>query len=200
MTDRILSQLIKLNIIDSEDEEIYRFGLEGIFLKLVHYLSYLFIAFLLHECMRFLLFLLAFLLLRKNAGGYHAKTRGGCYVSSCLTVLCVVICVKEAGGYQYALAAAGALMILADIVIFALAPLGNRNRILEPEEISFFQKRIYVFLILENILTVFLIIVGMRKYAFPVVLAIICEAILLLLEKMREGNNEVEQKINQQDV
>lgn len=27
MTDRILSQLIKLNIIEREDEEIYRFGL-----------------------------------------------------------------------------------------------------------------------------------------------------------------------------
>ena len=37
MTDRILSQLIKLNMIDSEDEEIYRFGLEGLSLKLIHY-------------------------------------------------------------------------------------------------------------------------------------------------------------------
>ena len=87
MTDRILNQLIKLNIIDSEDEEIYRFGLEGIFLKLIHYLSYFLIAALLREWVRFLLFFSAFLLLRKNAGGYHAKTKGGCYVSSCLTVL-----------------------------------------------------------------------------------------------------------------
>lgn len=200
MTDRILSQLIKLNIIDSEDEEIYRFGLEGISLKLIHYLSYLLIAVLLHEEMRFLIFLSAFLLLRKNAGGYHAKTKGGCYVSSCLTVLCMVICTKAAVGWKDLIPVAGILTALADMAIFALAPLGNRNRILDQKEIVDFRRRSYVFLMLENVSVVLLAVMGMKEYAFPVVLAIICEAVLLLLEKMREGSNEVEQKINHQDT
>ncbi|MDE7445140.1 MAG: accessory gene regulator B family protein [Lachnospiraceae bacterium] len=200
MTDRILSQLIKLNIIDSEDEEIYRFGLEGISLKLIHYLSYFLIAVLLHEWMRFLIFLSAFLLLRKNAGGYHAKTKIGCYASSCLTVLCMVICIKESACWKDIVPVAGILMVLADIAIFALAPLGNRNRILDWEESVAFRRRSYAFLILENVFVILLVVIGMKEYAFPVVLAIICEAVLLLLEKMREGSNEVEQKINHQDL
>ena len=40
MTDRIIKQLMKLQIINSEEEEIYRFGLEALFLKGVHYISY----------------------------------------------------------------------------------------------------------------------------------------------------------------
>ena len=200
MTDRVLNQLIKLNIIDSEDEEIYRFGLEGISLKLIHYLSYLLIAVLLHEGMRFLIFFSAFLLLRKNAGGYHAKTKGGCYVSSCITVLCMTICIKEAVGWRNLIPVTGILTVLADIVIFALAPLGNRNRILEQEEIIAFRRRSYAFLILENVFAILLVMIGIKEYAFPVVLAIICEVVLLLLEKMREGSNEVEQKINHQDT
>ncbi len=200
MTDRILNQLIKLNIIDSEDEEIYRFGLEGIFLKLIHYLSYFLIAALLREWVRFLLFFSAFLLLRKNAGGYHAKTKGGCYVSSCLTVLCVISCIKAAAYWQYAVPAAGILMLLADAAVFVLAPRGNRNRMLDQEERAAFRRRSYVFLIAENMLVILLLAIGLKEYAFPVMLAVICEAVLLLLEKMREGSNEVEQKINHQNT
>lgn len=200
MTDRLLNQLIKWNIIDSEDEEIYRFGLEGILLKLIHYFSYFLIALLLHEWMRFLIFFSAFLLLRKNAGGYHAKTKSGCYVSSCFTVLCMVLSIKEAAGLNEVIPVAGILMVLADMVIFALTPLGNRNRILEQEEIVAFRRRSYTFLMLENVFAILLVVTGMKGYAFPVVLAIICEAVLLLLEKMREGSNEVEQKINHQDT
>lgn len=200
MTDRILNQLIKLNIIDSEDEEIYRFGLEGIFLKLIHYLSYFLIAALLREWVRFLLFFSVFLLLRKNAGGYHAKTKGGCYVSSCLTVLCVIGGIKVAAYWQYAVPAAGILMLLADAAVFVLAPRGNRNRMLDQEETAAFRRKSYVFLTAENMLVILLLATGLKEYAFPVMLAVICEAVLLLLEKMREGSNEVEQKINHQNT
>lgn len=200
MTDRILSQLIKLNIIDSEDEDIYRFGLEGISLKLVHYLSYFLIATLLREWMRFLIFFSAFLLLRKNAGGYHAKTKGGCYVSSCLTVLCVIVCIKASAYWQYAAPAVGIIMLLADAAVFALAPRGNRNRVFDREETAAFRKRSYGFLTAENMLVILLWVTGVKEYVFPVMLAVICEAVLLLLEKMREGSNEVEQKINHQNT
>lgn len=200
MTDRILSQLIKLNIIDSEDEEIYRFGLEGILLKLIHYFSYFLIAVLFREWVRFFIFFSAFLFLRKNAGGYHAKTKGGCYVSSCLTVLCVIIGIKAAAYCQYAVPAAGILVLFADTAVFALAPRGNRNRMLDQEETAAFRRRSYGFLIAENMLAILLLAAGLKEYAFPVMLAVICEAVLLLLEKMREGSNEVEQKINHQST
>lgn len=150
MTDRILSQLIKLNMIDSEDEEIYRFGLEGLSLKLIHYTSYLVIAFLAHEMMRFLIFFAAFLVLRKNAGGYHAKTKAGCYISSCLTVSGIVVCFNLIDNFEIFLSGANILMILADLCIFIFAPLGNRNRVLEQEELMVFKKRSCEFLIFEK--------------------------------------------------
>lgn len=198
MTDKILSQLIKLNIINSEDEEIYRFGLEGLSLKLIHYTSYLIIAFFSCEVTRFLIFFAAFLPLRKSAGGYHAKTKGGCYISSCLTVLGMVISVKVIDDWKYVLPVGSILMILADVCIFLIAPLGNRNRMLDREERLIFKKRSYSILFLENILVLLLAVLGQKKYAIPVLLAITCEAILLLLEKMRKSGNEVEQE-NVQD-
>lgn len=194
MTDRLLAQLIRMDIIDSEDEEIYRFGLEGLFLKIVHYSSYLLIAFFTNEVIRFLIFFASFLPLRKSAGGYHAKTKEGCYISSCLTVLCMMICVRVITGWQYVLLAGSVFLILSDVCIFLIAPRGNRSRILDQEEILIFKKRSYGFLILENFLIILLIAIGQKKYAIPVLLAIACEGVLLLLEKMRKGSNKVEQK------
>lgn len=185
MTDRILSQLIKLNIIDREDEEIYRFGLEGLFLKLIHYTSYLVIALLTHEIICFLIFFAAFLVLRKSAGGYHAKTRGGCYVSSCFLVFCMMICIKMMVGSNYAEPAGCSLLLLSDLCIFTIAPLGNRNREYDPEETQLFRKRTVFFLILENALVVILRLAGKADYAVPIVMAAGVEAVLLLLEKIR---------------
>ena len=189
MTDRILSQLIKLNMIDSEDEEIYRFGLEGLSLKLIHYTSYLVIAFLAHEMMRFLIFFAAFLVLRKNAGGYHAKTKAGCYISSCLTVSGIVVCFNLIDNFEIFLSGANILMILADLCIFIFAPVGNRTRVLEQEELMVFKKRSCEFLIFENLLVILLVAIGQGKYAIPVILAIMCEALLLLLEKTRKKSS-----------
>ena len=121
-------------------------------------------------------------------------------MSSCLTVLCVISCIKAAAYWQYAVPAAGILMLLADAAVFVLAPRGNRNRMLDQEERAAFRRRSYVFLIAENMLVILLLAIGLKEYAFPVMLAVICEAVLLLLEKMREGSNEVEQKINHQNT
>lgn len=200
MTDRILGQLIKLNIIDSEDEEIYRFGLEGLFLKIIHYSSYLIIAFILHEVIRFVIFFASFLFLRKSAGGYHAKTKGGCYISSCLTVFCMMICLRVFTDWEYSLQIGSVLIMLADVCIFLIAPLGNRNRILDQEEQQIFKRRSYGFLILENFLIILLILTGQIKYAVPVLLAVECEGVLLLLEKVRKSSNEVKQEKVQNEL
>lgn len=185
MTDRILNQLIQLNIIDSEDVEIYRFGLEGLSLKLIHYTSYLAIAFFAQEMTRFLIFFASFLILRKSAGGYHAKTRGRCYISSCFIVFCMMICIKMVTDWNYEASVGCILLLLSDFCIFAFAPLGNRNREYDAEETLLFRKRTVGLLILENTLVIILWFVGKVNYIMPIVLAIGVEALLLLLEKIR---------------
>ena len=185
MTDRILNQLIKQNIIDSEDEEIYRFGLEGLFLKLIHYASYFVIAFFAHEMTRFLLFFAAFLVLRKSAGGYHAKTKAGCYISSCFVVFGMVNCIKIVTGWKYIVFVGCILTVFSDICISAYAPLGNRNRRYDKEEIIIFRRRTVGFLISENVLVILLWLAGKVNYAMPIVLGIGVEAGLLIIEKIR---------------
>lgn len=184
MTDRILDQMIRLHIVDSEEAEIYRFGLEGLLLKIVHYISYLLIAILFGEVLQFLLFFAAFMVLRKSAGGYHAKTKAGCYIVSCLTVAVEVTSIKFIAAWKYAVEICLILTIVADGFILRIAPLGNHNRELDETEIRYFRKRTLIFLAVENFIIFLLFITKQTYCAIPVVLAIFCQMILLISGKI----------------
>ncbi len=196
VTDRMLDSMIRLGVVDRNDAEIYRFGLEAMVWKTFHYASYLLIAFFCGETVCFLYFFLSFLLLRKNGGGYHAKTKAECYVLSCLMVFGTVVCMKVVQGWNgwnhiVHMGSVGwllALVAAADFIIFITAPLGNRNRELEEEEKRYFRKRTRGLLVGENILVVLLGLAGKAEYAVAVAMAVMWEASVLLAEKIREGS------------
>lgn len=198
MADRIINQLITLDIINREDADVYQFGLEILSLKVFHYISYLLIAISFHEIICFLIFFMAFILLRKSAGGYHAKTKGRCYFSSCITVLVMIMCIKGFSGLTLWQISLGCMLIVlaGDMIIWKIAPLGNRSRILDEEENKIFRHRTHLFLVFENLFVFMLMAMRQNAYALPIVLAVGCEAALLLLEKLRKGSNEIEQEIN----
>lgn len=194
MADKIINQMIKLHIIDDEEKEIYQFGIDGLILKFLHYSSYLLIAALFKEMVRFFIFFVAFLVLRKSAGGYHAKSKTGCYLVSCLTVITSILSMKTFsafGSNTLAIIVLAILVPVADICICLIAPLGNRNRDLDEAEIRYFRKRTLMFLILENSCILLLGVMGFERYAIGIVLAIICQAILLLLEKTRKKEKQM---------
>lgn len=187
MTDRIIKQLMKLQIINSEEEEIYRFGLEALFLKGVHYISYLVIAVLCCEVPKFILFFMAFLLIRKNAGGYHSKTKQGCYFVSCGTVLSVLLLLKYIDLQGVVLGVTILLLLSADSIILWLAPLENKNRELDDAEKRYFRRRCIFILGIENILILLLGLLHKSDYIMPIILAVVCSAFLLILAKGDQG-------------
>ncbi len=183
MTDRLITLMLKWKIINEDEIEIYGFGLETLFLKTFHYISYLLIAIFCDELVAYAIFFIAFLCLRRNAGGYHSKTKLSCYFWSCLTVISVIFIVKYVMTYGTPLIISIGCLVVADIIIFMLAPLGNRNRELDIIETNLFRKRTIWVLISENTLVLLLVVVDRIQYSLPLILAIICQAILLLLQK-----------------
>lgn len=195
MTDRMINQLIALNIIDREEEDIYRFGMEVLSLKILHYVSYLLIAVFFHEIIRFLIFFVAFVLLRKSAGGYHVKTKSGCYICSCIMVLTIILFTKGFSGLLLQQINLGcmAIILTGDIIIWKIAPLGNRSRIFDEEENEIFKHRTRMLLVFENLFVFVLVVMGQNAYVVPIALAVGCEATLLLLERLRKGSNKIGQ-------
>lgn len=192
MTERLLEQMVKWNVICREDEEIYRFGLEGVLLKSLHYMSYLLLALLFRQAAPFLLFFAAFLLLRKNAGGYHAKTRGCCYLISCATVICVLTAMQMVSKWEDAGSIMGGLTLAADMVVCMAAPVENENRLLDEEEKKYFRKRSLGLLAAVNVFFWPLNILEEKTWASALMLAVVCEAMLLILGKLQNGRDEFE--------
>ena len=69
---------VSQNIVKSEYEDIYAYGMEILLSTVINGVIVLFIAILSDTVLPSLLFFTAFILMRRSAGGYHAKTHIGC--------------------------------------------------------------------------------------------------------------------------
>lgn len=148
LVNKIAGQLIKGGVIDANDAADYKFGIEVTLLKTVHFFSYLVIALCMKKMPEFIIMFLVFSVFRKNTGGFHARTRTGCYFFSCGVIMLFLLLTGEAIR-PYPMYG---LILLEIVILLSAAPVKNRNRNLDHEEIRCFRRRLFrlsgVFLIL----------------------------------------------------
>ncbi|MBD5543342.1 MAG: accessory gene regulator B family protein [Lachnospiraceae bacterium] len=156
----ILLKIQTEELVDKEDIEIYQFGLECILLKLIHIASYLLIGICMGEVFSLLVSGSILIPLRRKAGGYHAKTRMGCYIFSCFVVC--LLCLFNKVTIAPIVGIIG--LVVADTLILMFAPVENENRMLEPDEKILFRKQAIGLLVSVNI--VVLAILFIHKYLF----------------------------------
>lgn len=176
----ILNTLLKRAIISEEDMEIYQFGLECIVLKCINYASYILIAITMDMFTELLLLICTFIPLRKNAGGFHAKTRKGCYLISCfMVVISLFICNIEISKNTWFM-----LLMIANIIIILLAPIDNENRKMDITEKRYFRKRTLIYLGIINAICILSITyqTNMKYQCFFV--GVMLSAVLLVLGRI----------------
>ena len=79
----VLSCMRTKGLLDENEEDVYRFGLECLLLEVVHYLSYIVIGFAMRMIIPMIVTAMVLIPLRRKSGGFHARTRSGCYLFSC---------------------------------------------------------------------------------------------------------------------
>lgn len=156
----ILYRLWSEKYIDSENVEIYQFGLECMLLKVIHFTSYLFIGLFMGEFLSLIVSGSVLMLLRRSTGGYHAKTKTGCYVFSCSVV--ALLCFTNKISMPLIVGLIGTAM--ADTLILWFAPIENGNRKLDQDEKIYFRKRAMRYLLLINTMMGFLFFID--QYLF----------------------------------
>lgn len=178
--DLFLKHIISEKCIKEEERDIYRFGLECMILKLIHYVSYIIIALALHSLPSLLISSCVMIPLRSKAGGYHAKTRIGCYVFSCsmITVICLLnrIILPELIHMI--------ILVIANIILLIWAPVENENRPLEQVEVYAFRKQVIIILLIADTIILGMIWQGISIYNF-LMNGIVMMSILLALEKAK---------------
>ena len=130
--ERIVDFMEENGSIQSEYRDIYLFALQTVAVYAFNIGTGVVIGAAFGELLYCMIFLIAFMLLRQEAGGYHAPGWMSCYFLSCGILVLTLLWIKAEFAYQTCLTIAAALA--AGMGIFLFAPLEDKNKPLEEAE------------------------------------------------------------------
>lgn len=157
-TQRFTDQSIKDGVVAPEDAEIVRYGLEALADNVLAFLLTTLIGFFYGSLLSGIALWMLTFPLRKYAGGYHAKTKGQCYLISA-GMLVVAYALLYLPVYHPAVH-----FILAAVsgsYIFMNAPVDHENKVLDMTERRIYRKRTRIVLVVESILLVMAWMLGL---------------------------------------
>lgn len=174
--------LLRDGVISSEEVEIVEYGLENLGSSLLG----MSITLIIGCCFDFLLgSILLWLLifpLRKNAGGFHAETKGRCLLFSSIMLFVAIICF-----WQIRWSEIGYILIATFffIVIFLMAPVENDNKYLEHVEYRVYRKRTRIILLFEGMLLVLASAFNWKELVVVITIVFFIVGISLLAGKIK---------------
>lgn len=177
----ISNSMVNDGIILESEQDIYDFGIECLLLKLIHYISYITIAVMMRQVFDLFVMACAFYPLRVNAGGYHAKTRIGCYFVSCLTVFSGLMIYRQ----HFSDKVYFICWIAASIIIYLNAPLDNEGKIMSRSEVEYYKKKTRVVIIVLGVLIGGIWELNKDYIGKMLICGIVISAIAIFTEKQR---------------
>lgn len=181
LIDKIAYGLVKDNAIDTADVEAYRFGLEVTILKAIHYVSYIAIALCMKKFLEFVFVFAILYAFRRNTGGFHAKTRIGCYLFSCTIILLSLFATE----LSFDLWAMATISIFDIIVLLVLSPAQNSNRNLDTEDIEYFKHRLRILSACLCVVYIATIWLGARYFITLYTIGLTMDTLLTILGKLQ---------------
>ncbi len=128
----------KVSLTEEERQEVLRYGVERVGMESLFFCFVVLVSLVLDTLWYGLVFWFSFCVIRRYAGGYHADTRKRCGLISATTVILIFLCIKyvHLNFFLYI-----PLQVGCSVVIMLLAPVDNKNRVLEDEERHSFRRK-----------------------------------------------------------
>lgn len=133
---RVVSRLVAEGIVAEEDIPIYHHGLHQIWVTAGNILVAALVSIALGLWLEMLLFLVAYIPIRRHAGGFHAKTEARCAILSVFTEIAAVLLIRHIPSLWAALA-----LMLSSVVILILAPVESSSKPLDALERVVYRRR-----------------------------------------------------------
>jgi accessory gene regulator B len=184
LSTRIVGRLIEKSIINDAERELYTYGLFMLLSQTLYFILTVTFGVLLNKTLESVVFYVAFLFIRTNAGGIHASSELKCEVATTLSLFLCLGIVKLCGLYNLKLVIL-ILTIVATVFIFILCPLDSPEKPLNKKEKIYFRKKSWI------VLLIILTIIGISLYfeinalIYPCCMSLILESILLFLGKIK---------------
>jgi accessory gene regulator B len=180
-SQKITDNMIKRGVVEVADRETYLFGVQqGLFIAL-NIATTIAVGLILGTLWQLAVFTVAYMILRSYAGGYHASTPIRCYLISTLIMVVVSFLIRYVTLHTFAYVG---LIMLSGIIIFALSPVGDKNKPLDSLEEKVYRKRAVIICAIE-VLTAMV----MLYFRYDtVVWTLVAVSMMMLIAKVKKGN------------
>lgn len=174
---RVTDELVSNNIIDSEDSELYTYGLQQGALMFLNILTILIVGKIFGMLWQSVVFMVTYIPLRTYAGGYHARTQWGCYISSVVLIVAVLLGIRFIPWTNFIIIT---ISIISGLIIYILSPLEDSNKPLDAAEIKVYGKRTRMILAFEFSVLILLIVLGENNVAECMLVSLLTTSVMLV--------------------
>ncbi len=127
LSKKMASFFVSNEVIKSEDEEVYEYGLQLLLSTVFNGIIALILAIISGTVLQCVCYLVVFVLLRKSAGGFHAKTHFGCCCILAIVLSLFIMFIKFVPNEAYGIVSAIAVAFSV-VIILMFAPLEHENK------------------------------------------------------------------------
>ncbi len=173
-----------------EEAEIVSFGLTQLVILIVGLSAAMIVGFLMGMPLETIVLILLLFPLRQNAGGFHASGRIKCAIISGFIFMALLLIIKYA---HLNIVGDTILFIIGSLMLLLFAPVGNKNKPLDEDEVRVYGMRTVVIWIIESFLFVILEARSIFPWATIVSLSILVCGALVAIGKLQNyimGNAE----------
>lgn len=182
--DKVCDHLIQKGIIPADQKGLYHYGLHQGLLSLISIVTTLCISILMGMFWQGILYYAAYIPIRSNAGGFHAKTPLRCYGWSVILVVLGLLILKEVEISPWCCLL---LTAFAAIIILIFAPVEDKNKPFTEAEYRCFRKRTRAILLGESSVIVLCCLWNAAMFANCVMLSLVTLSVMLLLGKAKNA-------------
>lgn len=180
---------VEKEIVNSEDEEVYVYGMELLFSTLFNIILAVIIGAVTSSMIETAIFLAAFISVRQCIGGYHAETHLGCISIFGVVLIAFAIIVKLTSD-TFAIPISIASAIISFILVLLFAPVEHPNKPLSDKEKSVLRKKGITLLIIISVVVFILVTFpDLRKYGMYISLGGVTSAVAMVCQKIKNCRN-----------
>ena len=176
LSKRMASFFASNNVIKSEDEEVYEYGLQLLLSTVFNGIIALILAIISGTVLQCICYLAAFVLLRKSAGGFHAKTHLGCCCILAIVLSLFITFIKFVPNE----------VAFSVVIILMFAPLEHENKPISYKDKSRLRKISIIYLVLFALLVFALFIAKLKMIMICVALGMFTASSSMLVAVIKK--------------
>jgi accessory gene regulator B len=190
---KLTAFFIQYQVIKDTDKDTYEYCFQVLLLNVLNFGTVLFLAIILGRITETILYMAGFFLIRKQAGGFHARTPLRCYLLSVANYMIFILILSFISPTWIDLMNMG-IIILAFLIIWRYAPIADKNKpfsIGEYERYKRNSRLIISTLVILNFIACNISIINIQVYMLPLDLGILFAAVSLLYAKTLNKDNNI---------